>query len=138
MATFEFPVVFDVRALLPTAVLLEAVVLATKAFIPIAVFEPPVVLTVNAFLPKAVLETPLVKSSKTSKPKPVLLVALDKVPVPASLLISILSLKLVISEDIPTPLIVLLNVAAPAADISRTKAFIPEPPSLPLNIMSLS
>ena len=32
----------------------------------------------------------------------------------------------------------LLNVAAPAADISRVRAVIPEPPSLPWKIMSLS
>ena len=36
------------------------------------------------------------------------------------------------------PLIVLLKVAAPAADISRVRAVMPEPPSLPLNNMSLS
>ena len=37
-----------------------------------------------------------------------------------------------------TAVTVELNVAAPALDISRVRATIPEPPSLPLNTMSLS
>ena len=39
---------------------------------------------------------------------------------------------------VPTIYITALKISAPASDISRVRALIPEPPSLPLNIMSLS
>ena len=43
-----------------------------------------------------------------------------------------------LNTDVPTAVILSLNVAAPAADISRVSAVIIDPPSLPCNKMSLS
>ena len=111
------PVVFTNIAFVPTAVLLDAVVVAVAAFTPIPTFEAPVVTCAKALRPTAVLFVPEVKSSKASKPKPVLLEALDRVPVPASWLISKLSLKLVAFDNIPTPLIVPVKDASPEESI---------------------
>ena len=43
-----------------------------------------------------------------------------------------------VNTDVPTAVILSLNVAAPAALISSVRAVIDEPPSLPENIISLS
>ena len=54
-AVFKVPVVFDVKAAVPIAILYEAVVLASKAKPPTAMFLAPVVFTFNASLPIAIL-----------------------------------------------------------------------------------
>ena len=69
---------------------------APPAAEPTNVLSDPEVRASPASCPTAVLLSPLVKSSNTSCPKPVFAVAVLKVPVPASLLISKLSLKLLI------------------------------------------
>ena len=43
-----------------------------------------------------------------------------------------------VNTEVPTAVILSLNVAAPAADMSRVRAVISLPPSLPFNIISLS
>ena len=43
-----------------------------------------------------------------------------------------------VKTEVPTAVILSLNVAAPAADMSRVRAVISLPPSLPFNIISLS
>ena len=80
---------------------------ASNAPCPTAVLAPPVVSLDNACAPTPVLLSPLVRSSNTSLPKPVLLEAALSVPVPASLLISILPTKFALGPVIPAVLIVL-------------------------------
>jgi len=73
-------------------------VFAERASSPTAVLAAPVVSFVRARYPIPVLSSPVVKSSKTSQPNPTFLAAASKVPVPPSLLISILPVKLVMLD----------------------------------------
>ena len=56
----------------------------------------------------------------------------------ASVVVVPLTVKLPVTVALPPIATLLLNVAAPASDMSKVKAVIADPPSSPLNIMSLS
>ena len=125
--------------------------------VPVVIVKSPVEAPVNVPVPTINLSvlssqpTKALSESPLSNTRPISLPGVPVVPLPNSISLSVIvelvvasvvvvpfTVKFPVITALPPTVTLLLNEAAPASDISKVRAVICDPPSLPLNNISLS